>query len=45
MSGAIAGELVTEAFGGGRRVTVYVRPDPPEAAVFGGDGQSDLARG
>jgi pimeloyl-ACP methyl ester carboxylesterase len=37
----IAGELVTEtfAFDGGRRVTVYVPPDPPEAVVFAGDGQ------
>lgn len=42
VSGAIAGELVTETFdddGGGRRVTVYVPPEPPEAVVFGGDGQ------
>ncbi len=37
----IAGELITEMFeyDGGRRVTVYVRPDPPEAVVFAGDGQ------
>lgn len=37
----IAGELVTEVFGydGGRQVTVYVPPDPPEAVVFAGDGQ------
>jgi pimeloyl-ACP methyl ester carboxylesterase len=37
----IAGELVTETFDydGGRRVTVYVPPDPPEAVVFAGDGQ------
>jgi enterochelin esterase-like enzyme len=36
-----AGELVTETFeyDGGRRVTVYVPPDPPEAVVFAGDGQ------
>src|SRR5438874_4000742 len=36
----IAGELVTETFeyDGGRQVTVYVPPDPPEAVVFGGDG-------
>jgi enterochelin esterase-like enzyme len=36
-----AGELVTEIFeyDGGRRVTVYVPPDPPEAVVFAGDGQ------
>jgi enterochelin esterase-like enzyme len=37
----LAGELVTEIFeyDGGRRVTVYVPPDPPEAVVFAGDGQ------
>jgi pimeloyl-ACP methyl ester carboxylesterase len=37
----IAGELVTETldYDGGRRVTVYVPPDPPEAVVFAGDGQ------
>jgi enterochelin esterase-like enzyme len=37
----IAGELVTEAFeyDGGRRVTVYVPPDPPQVVVFAGDGQ------
>jgi enterochelin esterase-like enzyme len=37
----IAGELVTETFGydGGRQVTVYVPPSPPEAVVFAGDGQ------
>src|SRR3984885_8777387 len=37
----IAGELVTETFGydGGRQVTVYVPPAPPEAVVFAGDGQ------
>jgi enterochelin esterase-like enzyme len=35
------GELVTETFeyDGGRQVTVYVPPDPPEAVVFAGDGQ------
>jgi enterochelin esterase-like enzyme len=33
--------LVTEtlAYDGGRQVTVYVPPDPPEAVVFAGDGQ------
>jgi enterochelin esterase-like enzyme len=38
---SIAGRLVTETFGydGGRQVTVYVPPDPPEAVVFAGDGQ------
>ena len=32
-SGAISGEFVTETFeyDGGRQVTVYVPPDPPEA--------------
>ena len=36
-----AGELVTEAFAydGGREVTVYVPPQPPEAIVFAGDGR------
>jgi enterochelin esterase-like enzyme len=35
------GELITEAFeyDGGREVTVYVPPEPPEAVVFAGDGQ------
>ena len=34
-------ELVTETFDydGGRQVTVYLPPDPPEAVVFAGDGQ------
>ena len=38
---SITGELVTETFGydGGRQVTVYVPPGPPEAVVFAGDGQ------
>jgi enterochelin esterase-like enzyme len=37
----LAGEFVTESFeyDGGRQVTVYVPPDPPEAVVFAGDGQ------
>jgi len=41
MSSSIAGELVTEAFDydGGRLVTVYVPPVPPEAVVFAGDGR------
>ena len=36
-----AGSFVTETFDydGGRPVTVYVPPDPPEAVVFAGDGQ------
>jgi pimeloyl-ACP methyl ester carboxylesterase len=39
--GAVSGEFVTETFGydGGRQVTVYIPPDPPEAVVFAGDGQ------
>jgi enterochelin esterase-like enzyme len=38
---AIAGDLVTETFryDGGRQVTVYIPPVPPEAIVFAGDGQ------
>ncbi|HVZ98422.1 MAG TPA: alpha/beta hydrolase-fold protein [Chitinophagaceae bacterium] len=38
---AIAGKFVTEMFDydGGRQVTVYVPPDPPEAIIFSGDGQ------
>jgi enterochelin esterase-like enzyme len=34
-------ELVTETFGydGGRKITVYVPPSPPQAIVFAGDGQ------
>ena len=41
MSSSIAGELVTQTFDydGGRQVTVYVPPVPPEAVVFAGDGQ------
>lgn len=37
----LAGGLVTEtlAYDGGRPVTVYVPPDPPEAIVYAGDGQ------
>ena len=37
----MAGELVTEAldYDGGRQVTVYVPPDPPQAVVFAADGQ------
>ena len=36
-----AGEFVTTTFAydGGRRVTVYVPPEPPEAVVYAGDGQ------
>jgi enterochelin esterase-like enzyme len=39
---SIAGEFVTETlleYDGGRQVTVYVPPNPPEAVVFTGDGQ------
>ena len=38
---SIAGDLVTETldYDGGRQVTVYVPPDPPQAVVFAGDGQ------
>ncbi len=35
------GDLVTETldYDGGRQVTVFVPPDPPEAVIFAGDGQ------
>ncbi len=38
---AVSGDFVTETFDydGGRQVTAYVPPDPPEAIVFAGDGQ------
>src|SRR6266566_5406470 len=38
---AIAGAFVTETldYDGGRQVTVYVPPDPPEVVVFAGDGR------
>lgn len=38
---AFSGHFVTEAFDydGGRKVTVYVPSEPPEAVVFAGDGQ------
>ena len=40
-AGAASGKFVTEmfSFDGGRQVTVYVPPGPPEAIVFAGDGQ------
>jgi enterochelin esterase-like enzyme len=40
-TGAVPGEFVTAMFeyDGGRQVTVYVPPEPPEAIVFAGDGQ------
>jgi hypothetical protein len=39
--GVIAGTLVTETleYDGGRKVKVYVPPDPPDALVFASDGQ------
>jgi enterochelin esterase-like enzyme len=42
LTGASSGDLVTEMFeyDGGRQVTVYVPPDPPQAIVFAGDGQA-----
>jgi enterochelin esterase-like enzyme len=38
---SMAGDVVSETFDydGGRKVTVYVPADPPEAIVFAGDGQ------
>jgi len=38
---SVSGDFVTETlnYDGGRQVTVYVPPDPPEAVVFAGDGQ------
>ena len=42
LAGSIAGEFVTETlleYDGGRQVTVYIPPDPPEAVVFAADGQ------
>ncbi len=43
---ARAGEFVTETFAydGGRRVTAYVPPRPPEAVVFAGDGGWHILR-
>lgn len=40
-TGVVSGQFVSEMFeyDGGRQVTVYVPPDPPEAIVFAGDGQ------
>jgi enterochelin esterase-like enzyme len=40
-TGGGSGEFITEMFeyDGGRQVTVYLPPDPPEAIVFAGDGQ------
>jgi enterochelin esterase-like enzyme len=40
-TGAGSGEFVTETFeyDGGRKITVYVPPEPPKSIVFAGDGQ------
>jgi enterochelin esterase-like enzyme len=40
-TGAVSGEFFTGMFeyGGGRQVTVYVPPEPPQSIVFAGDGQ------
>lgn len=40
-TGTVSGEFVTGTFeyDGGRQVTVYVPPRPPEAILFAGDGQ------
>ena len=38
----VEGSFVTEAlreFDGGREVTVYIPPEPPDAVIFAGDGQ------
>src|ERR1700755_2836881 len=37
----VTGDFVTQTldYDGGRQVTVYVPPEPPEAVVFAGDGQ------
>lgn len=37
----VSGKFVTEMlnYNGGRKVTVYVPPDPPEAVAFAGDGE------
>jgi enterochelin esterase-like enzyme len=42
----MAGELVTEAldYDGGRSITVYVPPRPPEAVVFAADGAWHISR-
>lgn len=43
---SILGELVTETleYDGGRQVTAYVPPKPPEAIVFAGDGGWHISR-
>jgi enterochelin esterase-like enzyme len=37
----LSGNLITETFDfdGGRQVTVYIPPDPPQAIIYAGDGQ------
>jgi enterochelin esterase-like enzyme len=42
----MAGQFVTETFNydGGRQVTVYVPPTPPESIVFAGDGGWHISR-
>ena len=46
MSDPIVGELVTETldYEGGRQVTVYVPPNPPDAVVFSADGGWHISR-
>jgi enterochelin esterase-like enzyme len=46
MNDPIAGELVTDTFDydGGRQVTVYIPPKPPEAVVFAADGGWHISR-
>jgi hypothetical protein len=41
------GELISETleFDGGREVTAYLPPEPPQAVVFAGDGQGHFAVG
>ena len=43
---SVKGELFTETFDydGGRQVTVYIPPNPPEAVVFAGDGGWHISR-
>ncbi len=43
---SIGGHMITEtlAYDGGRQVTAYLPPDPPEAVVFAGDGGWHISR-
>ena len=43
---AVSGTFVTQTFeyGGGRQVTVYVPPGPPQAIVYAGDGQGMIVQ-